>query len=97
MITATQESLSKKEKRKLYLRIFQIVVFSRALNRRSENVIVKAVIIAKLKFSDIEREIFCADLMERADYTALEYAPEALNRTILVADIGDLDPSLRGA
>ena len=51
-----------------------------ALNRRSENVVIKAVVVAKLKFSDIEREILGADLVERANDTALENAPEAYNR-----------------
>lgn len=51
-----------------------------SLNRHSENVFIKAVIIAKLKFSDIEREVFCTDLVERTDDTALEGIPEAFNR-----------------
>jgi transposase-like protein len=51
-----------------------------SLNRRSENVVIKAVIIAELELSDIEREILGADLVERADDTALEDAPKALNR-----------------
>lgn len=49
-------------------------------NCRSENVRVEAVIIAELKFSDIERHIFGADLVERADDPALEDAPKAFNR-----------------
>jgi hypothetical protein len=50
------------------------------LNRRAQNVIIEAVIIAELKFSNIERHILAADLVERADDTALEDAPKALNR-----------------
>jgi hypothetical protein len=53
---------------------------SHALNRRSENVIVEAVIIPKLELSDIERQILCTDFVERADDTALEDAPKAFNR-----------------
>jgi hypothetical protein len=44
------------------------------------NVVVKAAIIAELEFSDIERETFGADLVERADDTALEDARKAFNR-----------------
>lgn len=51
-----------------------------ALNRHSENVVVKAVIIAELKFSDIEVKVLFADIMEGADDAPLEDAPEALNR-----------------
>jgi hypothetical protein len=51
-----------------------------ALNRRSENVIVKAVIIAELKLSNIEVKIPFADVVEGADDAALEDAPKALNR-----------------
>jgi transposase-like protein len=47
-----------------------------SLNRRSENVVIKAVIIAELELSDIEREILGADLVERADDPALEDAPK---------------------
>jgi hypothetical protein len=46
------------------------------LNRRAENVIVEAVVISELKFSDIQRHIFCTDHVERADDTALEDAAE---------------------
>src|SRR5258706_2962699 len=38
-----------------------------SFNRRSENVVIKAVIIPKLKLCDIQREVFCADFVERAD------------------------------
>ena len=37
------------------------------LNRRSENVRVFAVIVAKLEFGDAERHVFTAHLVERAD------------------------------
>ena len=44
------------------------------LSRRSENVVIRAVIIAELKFSDVQGQIFAAGLVERADDTALEDA-----------------------
>ena len=37
---------------------------------RSENVSVHAVIVPELKFSDIQRHVFLADLVERADCAA---------------------------
>jgi hypothetical protein len=42
------------------------------LNRRSENVVVEAVVIFELAFSDIERQIFGAYLVVAADDAALE-------------------------
>src|SRR5665213_1389488 len=51
-----------------------------ALNRRSENVVLEAVIIAELRFSDIERQVLAADFMERTNNAALEYVPKAFNR-----------------
>jgi hypothetical protein len=53
---------------------------STSLNRRAENIVVETVVIAKLKFRDVQRHILAADLVERADDTALEDAPEAFNR-----------------
>src|ERR1700732_727365 len=50
------------------------------LNCRSENVVIKAVIIPELELSDIEGKVFCTDFVERTDDTALEDAPEAFNR-----------------
>jgi hypothetical protein len=50
-----------------------------SFNRRSENIAVEAVVVAELKFRDVQRHIFAADLVERAHDTALEDAPEALN------------------
>jgi hypothetical protein len=54
--------------------------FSAPFNRRPENVVVKAVIIAELELSHIEVKIFFAHVVERADDTALEDAPKTLNR-----------------
>ncbi len=50
------------------------------LDRRSENVRIHTVIIAELKFRDIERHIFGAHLVERADHAAFEDRPESFNR-----------------
>ena len=48
--------------------------------RSLKNLRVMAVVIAELKFRDIQRHIFAAHLVERADRSALEDRPEALNR-----------------
>jgi hypothetical protein len=48
--------------------------------RRSEHVGIEAVVVAELKLRDIERHIFCAHLVERADHAALEDRPKSLNR-----------------
>jgi hypothetical protein len=53
---------------------------SRALNRRSENVIVEAIIIPELELRNVKWHVFGADLVERANDAALENAPKALNR-----------------
>ncbi len=53
---------------------------SASFNRRSENVIVHPVVIAELEFCDVQRQILGADLVERADDTALKDAPETFNR-----------------
>jgi len=37
-------------------------------------------IVPELEFRNIERHIFPADLVERADHAPLEYRPEAFNR-----------------
>jgi len=49
-------------------------------DRRSKYVQIEAVVIAELKFSDIERHIFGAHFAERADHAAFEDRPEAFNR-----------------
>jgi hypothetical protein len=53
---------------------------SAACYRRSENVDVLAVVVAELKFRDVQRQILLADLVIGTDNAALEDAPEALNR-----------------
>jgi hypothetical protein len=52
---------------------------SASLNRRSENIPIFAIIIAELELGDIERHIFPAHFVERADNAALENRPEALD------------------
>jgi len=49
-------------------------------HRFSENIFVPAIVIPELKFRDIKREIFSANLVERSDDSALEDRPEAFNR-----------------
>src|SRR5580692_2628346 len=53
---------------------------SAACYRLLEHVGVHAVIIADLKLRDVERHIFGAHLMERANHAPFEDAPKALNR-----------------
>jgi hypothetical protein len=52
---------------------------STPLNRRSENVIVEAIVIPKLELRNVKWQIFGTNLVERADDTALEDAPETFN------------------
>jgi hypothetical protein len=47
--------------------------------RFSENIGIKAIVIAELEFRDVQREVFGADLVERADNAPLEDRPEAFN------------------
>lgn len=49
-------------------------------NRRSENIRVLPIVVAELEFSNVERHVFAADLMEGADDAALEDRPKAFNR-----------------
>jgi hypothetical protein len=53
---------------------------SASANCFPENILVQPVVITELKFSDIERQVFPADLVIGADNTALHQRPEALNR-----------------
>lgn len=48
-------------------------------DRRSENVRVLPVIIAELKFGDIERHIFAAHFVKCADHATLEDRPKAFD------------------
>ena len=48
-------------------------------NRFAENVRVQPVVVPELKFRDVQRHIFGADLVKAANDTAFEDAPEALD------------------
>jgi hypothetical protein len=52
---------------------------STSINRRSEDVLVLPIVITELEFGNIERHIFSAHLIERADYAALDDRPEAFD------------------
>jgi hypothetical protein len=54
-------------------------VFSASPDRRSENVRVLSIVIAELEFGNIERHIFAAHFVERADYAALEDRPKTFD------------------
>jgi hypothetical protein len=49
------------------------------LIRRSENVRILPVVISELELGNIERHIFAAHFVERADHAALENRPEAFD------------------
>lgn len=51
-----------------------------SLNRHSEDIRIETVVVAELKFSDVQRHVLLADLVEGADNAALDDRPEALNR-----------------
>jgi len=53
---------------------------SAACYRGSENIGVVAVVVAELKFGDVQRHIFGANLVEGANNAALQDRPETLNR-----------------
>jgi hypothetical protein len=57
-----------------------ISLVSTTLNRRPENVVVKAIVIPKLELCDVKWHVFGAYLVERADDAALEDAPKTFNR-----------------
>jgi hypothetical protein len=48
--------------------------------RRSKDIRILPIVIAELKFRNVQQHVFTADLVECADHTALEDRPEALNR-----------------
>lgn len=53
--------------------------FLTTFDSRAENVVIETVIVAELKFSDIERQVLGADFVERANDTAFEDTPETFN------------------
>jgi hypothetical protein len=52
---------------------------SASFDRRSEDVRVLPIIIAELEFGNVQRHIFSAHFVERADYAALENRPKAFD------------------
>ena len=80
-----------------------MLLFLASVDRRSEDVGIETVVVAELKFRDVQRQIFFADFVERADHAALEDRPEALNRVgvngtdnILLAMMVDRLPGIFG-
>ena len=53
---------------------------SASSNSASENVFIVPVVVPELELSDVERKIFGANLVERADHAALHQRPEAFDR-----------------
>ena len=51
-----------------------------ALNRRSENVVVEAIIVPELELRNVKMQVLLTDVVEGADDPALDDRPEALNR-----------------
>lgn len=51
-----------------------------SFNRRAENVLIHAVIVAELELRDIQRQVLLADLVEGADDATLKDRPEPFNR-----------------
>jgi hypothetical protein len=54
-------------------------VSSASLDRRSKDIRVLPIVIAKLELGDIERHIFSTHFVERSDHTALENRPETFD------------------
>ena len=77
---AIQEQPPKTARQSKSPKQFQLLEVSACADRRPENVCVEAVVIAELKFRDVQRHVLLADLMESADNTALDNGAEALNR-----------------
>jgi hypothetical protein len=65
-----------------------------AADRRAKNVGIEAVVIAELKLRDIQRHVFRADFMERANHAALEDGPEAFNRVCVDRTNNVLAPAM---
>lgn len=53
---------------------------SYALNRRSEDVIVKPIIVPELELRNVGMQVLLADVVGCADDAALDDAPKTLNR-----------------
>lgn len=55
------------------------VLLSASSDRLSENIGILSIVIAKLKFSNIQSKIFLADLVEGSNHASLYERPEAFN------------------
>jgi hypothetical protein len=72
-------------------------MISAPLNNRAENIRIGAVVVAELKLRDVERQIFGADFVERANHATFEDRPKALNRVrVNRADNVLFDPVMHG-
>ena len=49
---------------------------SASLNRRSENIVVEAIIVPELELRNVKMQVFPANIVECANDTALENAPD---------------------
>jgi hypothetical protein len=49
-------------------------------DRLAEDIFVVPIVVSELELRNIQREVFGADLVERAHHAALKYRPEAFNR-----------------
>jgi hypothetical protein len=67
----------------LYALAMATLLFDHApasLNRRSENIVVKPIVVPELKFRNMQRQVFATDLVETAHYSAFK---DALYSTVL--------------
>jgi hypothetical protein len=74
---SSKEAGGPKDKASLFL------VCCASSNRRSENVVVETIIVPELKLRNVKMQAFLVDVVECADDSALEDAPEALNRLVV--------------
>jgi len=77
---AIRELQSRKATRSQIQEIILDLVALASFDRHSENVVIEAVIIAELKFGNIEIKVLFANVVEGADDAVLEDAPESFNR-----------------
>jgi hypothetical protein len=57
---------------RLLLAVFAALIFC---HRYAEDIGVETVVVAELKLGNVQRHIFCADLVERADNATFENRP----------------------
>lgn len=71
---------SKSQQRRQAPKVGRCANFSTPTYSRSEHVGIEPIVISELKLRHVERHIFGAHLMERADYAAFEDRPKTFNR-----------------